>query len=314
MDIIADFYDNEVDRWELLGNNLNILSEAIDNEKELIPLSEKSWWSVYSRLVNYRKGSLSAKVDKESIDKRPCFLCHENRPAEQRVILWEDYEILANPYPLADYHFTIASVEHTPQRILGHIKDMARLARLMAGNCVFYNGPLCGASAPDHLHFQAFKENMAINVWRPLNELVEIIKIGRSRIYTPKEDERLFPYLIIESTADKELAEIFNRIYHSLPPADPEPMMNIVMHKNGGKMRTMIVPRRRHRPTFYGTGEGEMLISPASVEMLGTFITSRKEDFDRLDAKTVKKIYREVCLTPKTFDNVINAIKTYQPT
>lgn len=312
-EIIEEFYNTEVDNWKLLSDNLDLLNDSIDNEKELMQISDENHWGAYCRLVNYRKGSLTAKIDKKSIEKRPCFLCEENRPEDQGVLEFEDYEILANPYPIADLHLTIAHKEHRPQRIKGRIKDMARIARLMPGNCVFYNGPLCGASAPDHLHFQALQESIAMNMWRPVAELEEILKIGKSRIYAPKEGDTLFPYFIIISAADKELVEIFDIIYNSLPAAEPEPMMNIVMHKDGGKMRTMIVPRQKHRPSFYGSGEGEMLISPASVEMLGTFITSRQEDFDRMDAETVKKTYDEVCMTRREFDTVVEKIKNHKP-
>ena len=302
-----NFFDYEADRWELLKENLGSLSTAIDNEKRIQTL-DTSNWEVYVRQVNYRKASLSAKVDNESLAKRPCFLCSDNRPEEQEVIHWGDYDILANPYPLADMHFTIAATEHTPQRIAGRIKDMARITRLNPYNCTFYNGPLCGASAPDHFHFQSFHESMSMNMWRPVEELCEVLKVGKSRAYRSPKGDTPFPYFIISSASDKELEEIFDRIYKSLPPAEPEPMMNIVMMKDGGKMRTLIVPRSKHRPSFYGTGEGKMLVSPASVEMLGTFVTSREEDFARLDAETVNRIYAEVCLSDDEFDRVIDRL------
>ena len=310
-DLFENFYNNEVNRWKLLHENLDLLSAAIDEEKTIQSL-ENSKWEIYARKVNYRKGSLSAKVDNESLAKRPCFLCSDNRPDEQGVMHWEGYDILANPYPLADMHFTIASTEHIPQRIAGRIKDMARIARMLPDNCVFYNGAMCGASAPDHFHFQSFQGSLSLNMWRPLDELREILKLGKSRVCVPHTGETPFPYLIIDSAADKELTEIFDLIYKALPEAEPEPMMNIVMLKNCGRMLTLIVPRRRHRPSTYGTGEGEMLISPASVEMLGTFITSRDEDFDRLDSETVNQIYREVCLTDSMFDEVISRLTAGQ--
>lgn len=310
-EIFENFYDNEVDRWELLNKNLDILSTAIDNEKSIQTL-DTSNWEVYARRVNYRKASLSAKVDNESLAKRACFLCSDNRPEEQGVIHWENYDFLANPYPLADMHFTIASTEHTPQRIAGKIKDMARITRMLPGNCTFYNGPLCGASAPDHFHFQSFHESMSMNMWRPVEELCEVFRFGKSRVYRPQKGDTPFPYFLISSASDKELADIFDRIYKALPPAEPEPMMNIIMIKDGGRMRTLIVPRSKHRPSFYGTGEGEMLVSPASVEMLGTFITSREEDFDRLDAETVRRIYNEVCLSDDEFDSVVAGLTAAQ--
>lgn len=309
--IAEDFYDYEADNWQLLNDNLDILSKAIENEKKLLSIDEGPW-EVYARLVEYRKGSLSAKIDNKSLSQRPCFLCEENRPEEQGILDWEEYEILANPYPLDDYHFTIAAREHVPQRIKGRIKDMAKLTRVMPDNCVFYNGPLCGASAPDHFHFQGIKQVLSINMWRPLSELKEIAKIGKSKVYRSVPEKSLYPYIIIDSAADKDLVLIFDKLYDSLPEAEPEPMMNIVMYKDGGRVRTLIVPRKRHRPSFYGIGEGEMLISPASIEMLGTFVTSRKEDFDRLDLDTVKRIYQEVTLSEEELDEVINRFMNQQ--
>ena len=303
-----EFYDIESEEWKLLSDNRNHLSDAIDNERQILDLASDVW-EVYVRLLDYRKGSLSAKVDATSLAERPCFLCADNRPKEQGVMEWENYEILVNPYPVGDYHFTIASNKHEPQRILGRIKDMARISRLMPDNCVFYNGPLCGASAPDHFHFQGIQGSLSLNIHIPLDKLTEVVKFGKSRVYRSNPDNSLFPYLIINSATDKELVEIFDKIYAALPPAEPEPMMNIVMFKDNSRIRTMIVPRKRHRPLCYGTGEGQMLISPASIEMLGTFVPPRKEDFERLDGETVKQIYREVTLEPEEFEAVIEKLK-----
>ncbi len=309
--IFEEFVDEELSAWPLAAQNYDYLNKITDNRQTIESFDEKIGerpWYIEKLLCSHRKASLSAKVDQKSLSERPCFLCKANRPEEQGAIEWENYEILLNPYPIGDPHFTIASKLHEPQRIAGRIKDMARLARMMPWCCVFYNGPLCGASAPDHLHFQATEQMLCANTWTPKKNLTQVIRLGKSTLYAPTPSNSLFPYFIIDSASDRDLSEIFDIVYNALPQADPEPMMNVVAMKTEGRMSVAIIPRRRHRPSFYGTGPDEMLISPASAEMLGLFITSRQEDFDRLDLQTVRRIYDEVTLSPEEFSEVIDRI------
>lgn len=307
-DAVSVLFEQQLDTWPMFAENYDRLGDALDNDVNLTEDEQDVVWHIYKMLLDYRKTSLGAKIDPASLSARPCFLCADNRPAEQRAVNWRDYEILVNPYPIADEHLTIPAVAHVPQRIKGRIRDMAAIARALPDRCVIYNGPKCGASAPDHMHFQAITGFFSINIWMPPEDLVEIARIRSARIYIPTENNSRFPYFIIQSGKDADLEQMFDTVYNALPPAEPEPMMNIAMIKNGSRSRTFIVPRRAHRPACYGTGEGQMLISPATIEMLGTFVTSRQEDFDRLDLQTVKSIYNEVCLTDDEYDEVIRKI------
>lgn len=110
-----------------------------------------------------RSVSSSARVDTKSIAERPCFLCADALPAEQRGLLWEDrYLLLANPAPILDDHLTIAHVDHRPQRLRGCVDDLLALTEALSTHfTLLYNGPRCGASAPDHLHFQACARGLA---------------------------------------------------------------------------------------------------------------------------------------------------------
>lgn len=308
---IDELFEKQLDEWPMFDDNYNLLGNAIENNIEISDTEAKEpFWAMFKMLLQYRKGSLSAKIDSESIASRACFLCAENRPFQQRAIDWNGYEILVNPYPVADSHLTIAVKEHIPQRIAGHIRDMAKLARILPGHCVFYNGPRCGASAPDHMHFQALDQCFSVNVWMPPEQLKTIRKYKSATLYRPHTNNRLFPYFIIESEKDNDLEVMFNRILLALPPSEPEPMMNIVMFRNDSRIRTLIVPRRAHRPSCYGSDGGRMLVSPASVEMLGTFITSRTEDFERLTRDKIIEIYHEVCLNDEQFDEILDRIPT----
>ena len=306
---IETLFGSQLCKWALFSENYDHCAESIKGEVELTADIAPCCWRIHKILLSHRKNSLAANIDSKAIAERRCFLCADNRPKEQESIRWRDYEILVNPYPIADNHLTIAHIEHTPQRILGRIRDMAALTRIVPSLCVFYNGPKCGASAPDHMHFQAFAESFSTNIWMSPTLLTEIARTGAARLYIPTKDNSIFPYFIIDSGKDKDLEAMFNKIYDTLPQIEPEPMMNIVMFKNGSKTRTLIVPRKAHRPSFYGNREGQMLVSPASVEMLGSFVTSRQEDFEKLNLPTVERIYKEVCLPDEEFENIVEKIK-----
>lgn len=196
-----------------------------------------------------RAVSTVAKVDLASIAARPCFLCASNRPSEQRSIEWEDLEILVNPFPVFPGHLTIAAHNHCPQTMLGRTAQMRRLCRALPGYTVFFNGARCGASAPDHMHFQA---------------------VPSRYMRIPK---RFYTYELPE--ADFSAEEI-------------DPMVNMVC--TDGVIT--VIPRAKHRPDCYG----ELLVSPAAIDLCGTLIAVRRNDFDRLDAAKVDSIIREVTL------------------
>ncbi len=194
-----------------------------------------------------RAVSTAAKVDAASIATRPCFLCAANRPAQQLAIEWEDMEILVNPFPIFPGHLTIAAKAHVPQSLLGRAAQMRRLSRALPGYTVFFNGAKSGASAPDHMHFQAVP----------------------SRYMNPTS--MAYTYELPE--ADFSAEEI-------------DPMVNMVCTDG----IITVIPRTKHRPDCYG----ELLVSPASIDLCGTLIAVRRSDFDALDAGRVEQIIREV--------------------
>ena len=225
--------------------------------------------------------STGARVDAASIKARPCFLCAANRPQEQ-IADWRfaGYELLVNPFPIFREHFTIAARELTPQLIAGRAGHMCAIAGEMPGYAVFYNGARCGASAPDHFHFQAV----------PADAL-------------PFLAARSFPFKVFTfsvssgADADTAMSKVLDAVSR-LPgqPACGEPMVNILAVAAGsGTVEFTVIPRRAHRPDFYGTGTGQMLVSPASVDLAGVMIVPREEDFGRLDDALASRILEQVC-------------------
>ncbi|MDR0540860.1 MAG: DUF4922 domain-containing protein, partial [Dysgonamonadaceae bacterium] len=220
--------------------------------------------------------SSAAKVDTKSISERKCFLCADNRPPEQKSVPFKgQYSILINPYPIFPRHLTIPALEHTPQLIASRFGDMLDLAQQLDDYIVFYNGPKCGASAPDHFHFQAGNKG-----------------------FLPIESDRNWENVIrIESENKQEILDLFQQIYDSLPlqPDDTEPMMNILTWYENGKWITCLFPRKKHRPAcYYAEGDANLLISPASVDMGGVFITSLEKDFEKITAEDIARILDEV--------------------
>ena len=211
--------------------------------------------------------STGAKVDKASIAARPCFLCRDNRPQCQHVHQWGNYEILVNPFPIFPGHLTIASCRHEPQSVNGHVGDMLRLACELEGYTVFYNGPQCGASAPDHLHFQAVPSE-----YMPLDR-----RYPFKRHYFIDSHERV--------------GEALSELLYSLSAYGDEPMVNIALRAvDSSTIEAVVVPRRAHRPQCYDT----VKVSPGAVDVFGTLITVSEADFDTVDSSLAASVFNDV--------------------
>lgn len=211
--------------------------------------------------------STGAKVDKASIAARPCFLCRDNRPQCQHVHQWGNYEILVNPFPIFPGHLTIASCRHEPQSVNGHVGDMLRLACDLEGYTVFYNGPQCGASAPDHLHFQAVPSE-----YMPLDR-----RYPFKRHYFIDSHERV--------------GEALSELLYSLSAYGDEPMVNIALRAvDSSIIEAVVVPRRAHRPQCYDT----VKVSPGAVDVFGTLITVSEADFDAVDSSLAASVFNDV--------------------
>lgn len=285
-------FDSQIEHFQLLSDNYNIYDQAPSGEI----LFDNCFWITEKVLLSYRKASLSADLDSIAKGERACFLCRSARPAQQESVEWNDYEILVNPYPVDALHFTIVNKDHIPQSLGGRIFDMVRLANALPEQAIFYNGPKCGASAPDHMHFQAVDRESAANFAIKKDYLIPCAKIGETRIFTSLPNMSPFGYFLMCVKSYKDIMPAYNAIISSLSEGNnvSEPPINVVAIDFGNETRVAIIPRKRHRPKCYGTGEGQMLISPASLEMMGRFITSRAEDYERLDEKTMAAIYSEV--------------------
>lgn len=260
--------------------------------------------------------SSAAKVDQKSIAERACFLCNENRPAEQKGILFgKQFLILINPYPIFNTHLTISSSSHIDQRFLVNAQVLLELAAAMEGFTVLYNGPESGASAPDHLHFQAGEESFL-----PVNEEYEHLKVHSGILLSSAENIQIWAFnrylrkmISIETTSMDEGITVMNdycHIFRELQPEKIEPMMNVLCSFSKGKWVIHLFPRKAHRPDHYfAHGEKQLLISPGSVDLGGVFVVPRKEDFDKITKNDVVDILAQVSLDDESFDELILGMK-----
>ncbi|MEN6621839.1 MAG: DUF4922 domain-containing protein [Smithella sp.] len=258
-----------------------------------------------------RSVSSGAAVDQESIKKRACFLCPDNLPCEQKGILYKKkYLILCNPAPIFEKHFTIVHVQHQPQAITGSIESLLDIsADLSPDFIVFYNGPACGASAPDHLHFQAVPANVL-----PLSEIFpdHFGKIENTPVQIYKAEGINRSAVIISGRDKSLLLSKFARLMqaaHNIVAASDEPMINVLCFYKDESWRVIIFFRGKHRPAaFYQEGDRRIFVSPGSIDMAGVIITPLKLDFDRLDCEGISRIYDEVSITEEAVNKIIKTI------
>jgi ATP adenylyltransferase/5',5'''-P-1,P-4-tetraphosphate phosphorylase II len=262
-----------------------------------------------------RMQSSAAKTDQKSIAARPCFLCAENRPVEQNEIdFGEQFVILVNPFPIFKLHYTISSIAHTEQRFLPNTQTFLELAEAMEGFIVIYNGPECGASAPDHLHFQAGESSLLpiSSEFEQLKKSSRILFLGTNTTVYATENY-LRKMISIETTSMKEglnLIEIYYRHFQSMQPEKVEPMMNALCLWKAGKWTIHLFPRKAHRPSqYFASGMEHILISPGSVDFGGLFITPRREDFDKITREDVVDILDQVCIDQADFIELTEHIR-----
>lgn len=256
--------------------------------------------------------SSGAKVDAKSIRERRCFLCAANRPVEQEGIPFlGHYELLVNPFPIFPRHLTVPETEHVPQLIGHRFADMLELARQLTDFTIFYNGPRCGASAPDHAHFQAGNRGfMPIEAdWR--TRIAEtVVQTAHANLYSLDDAPRTT--LVIDTDNADEACRFFQAICHALsvPEGDEEPMMNVLSLYESGRWTVFVFPRAKHRPACYtAEGDARLLSSPASVDLGGVFITPVEQDFLKITADDIAQILSEVCLAPEPFARVKEHIR-----
>lgn len=269
----------------------------------------------YEVIIQYnpqRSVSSGASVDGESIKNRPCFLCHANLPAEQKSILYRnDYSILCNPAPIFDLHFTIAHRQHRPQSLDGSFRDFLTLASDLASDFeIFYNGPACGASAPDHLHFQAIRAGQLPVLKNVETQFQYVKEINDVKIYAGKNLDRSI--LLLTSRSAEELENQFGKVMRLLQErltSDEEPKINVIGNYEAEKWRVFIFLRAKHRPdAFFAKGEKRIFISLGAIDMAGVIITPLIRNFNNLTAATIREIYQEVSRTNDFVTKIIDKI------
>lgn len=301
------FIEEQKAVWPLAGGNFAAL-EGVRTRSIEMP----GGWTVRVQFNPARIVSSGAKVDARTIRERKCFLCGANRPAEQGGIdVLGRYTLLINPFPIFPRHLTIPDTSHTPQLIAGRMADMYRLAAALDGYTVFYNGPRCGASAPDHMHFQAGNSDfLTLPAAIEGSELETVATDGESILaLSARLPLRTF---VIDAESAEAAERLFGRLYAAMPVDESadEPMMNVLALATPAGVRFIVIPRKRHRPSFYGNGEpGTMLLSPASVDLGGVFITPLEKDFDALDAATVTRVLDELCLSDSEIRKIAADVK-----
>lgn len=313
--------DNQIDKF--VKDQLSVWPLAAENYRSLKKAGSKvlsiGGLPVTVQLNPCRRISSEASLDKESINRRPCFLCPENRPAEQTNIEFEGrkgrrYRVTLNPYPIFPSHLVISSFEHTPQSIWHRYQDLLDFVRENNEYLGFYNGPESGASAPDHMHFQACPQGLT-----PLqNRVDELLAAGDDKTLdylTNVKEARLFHlneyargvFVLCGATA-KSTAKLFYRLLDCAPVPDgsSEPKMNIIAWCHEGEYRTAVIFRERHRPHNYSSsGADHLAMSPGCADLAGVYVTTREEDFDKLDAGLLSQVVREIAASEETEKEII---------
>jgi len=305
-------FNSQLNSWELLNKNYIALKNI---------QTKSFWFDSFKLKVQFnpeRMKSTSAEVDENSVKNRECFLCIKNLPEEQKGIkIRDDFILLCNPYPIFPQHFTISSFNHNPQSIIESFGELLELTRLLSPDyTVVYNGPACGASAPDHLHFQAGTKN-----FMPIENDIQQLKNDFGKTVQEDEfitttfiDDGLRKLILIESAEQKMIEKSFRnffKVYKELSKEEVEPMLNILCTYNEEfGWNVIIFLRSKHRPEcFYKNDPDRMLISPAAIDLGGVVITPREEDFVRVDKGLLQQIFREVSLDDKTFSILVKKVK-----
>lgn len=284
IDKMESFFEAQLREWTTARDNHEALTQVWSRELT----STKLPTALRVQCNPARIVSTGASIDKASIAARPCFLCAANRPKEQHSIaLNKEFEWLVNPFPILRNHYTIASTTHRKQSIAEGYDALIQATKALPEEyIVFYNGPKCGASAPDHLHLQA-----------GIGDDIPLIKYAKS---LPDEElcQAIAPFgYMVYLIHDAEDSSAFDRLYAMLPlpEGEYEPRMNVVAYRKGEQVSLIVIPRHAHRPHCYAAeGDARYLISPGALDMCGLIVTPRAEDYERLTAAKAMEILCDV--------------------
>ena len=303
---ISRFFNRQLEMWEDARHRFRDLKHV-----EVRQLSDQ----LKVQFNPARIVSTGAKIDKHTLGERPCFLCERNRPKEQMTKQIDDhFQLLVNPFPILPVHFTIPATKHQPQSIYRHYGEMHRLLSLHSELMVFYNGPKCGASAPDHLHFQAGTSGvlpLQTNWQRLSRNLTDVISLTDEEKISVLRDFLVPAFVIISKSEDSD-EELFHRLYRSMPMRgdESEPMMNIIAWRKGDEFISVVIPREKHRPdAYFAEGEAQMMVSPGALDMAGLIITPREEDFNKINLDKATALLRECGISAEKMEAIVSNLK-----
>lgn len=303
---ISRFFNRQLEMWEDARHRFRDLKHV-----EVRQLSDQ----LKVQFNPARIVSTGAKIDKHTLGERPCFLCERNRPKEQMTKQIDDhFQLLVNPFPILPVHFTIPATKHQPQSIYRHYGEMHRLLSLHSELMVFYNGPKCGASAPDHLHFQAGTSGvlpLQTNWQRLSRSLTDVISLNDEEKISVLSDFLVPAFVIISKSEDSD-EELFHRLYRSMPMRgdESEPMMNIIAWRKGDEFISVVIPREKHRPdAYFAEGEAQMMVSPGALDMAGLIITPREEDFSKINLDKATALLRECGISAEKMEAIVSNLK-----
>ncbi len=287
-------FERQTRAWPQLARGIEGLAQAMTRRLRI------DWFDVFIRHLPHRAASTQAPVDRESIAQRPCFLCAENLPSEEEgVPFGDDFIIYCNPFPVVDRHLTIAHRAHGLQGIANQFGAMLDLAAALPGYFVIYNGPECGASVPDHMHFQAGSRRLF-----PIEKDTHRI----TSVSIPNYRRNVF---LLRGRDRSALCGRMDRAIDLLTEATskrPEPLINIAVTHESGEWMSYLFPRVKHRPeVFYS---GELTVSPGAIDLCGIFVVPLAHDFERITGDDIAAIFREVTLPDGPFREVARKLES----
>lgn len=304
---ISRFFNRQLEKWDDARHRFRDLKHV-----ETKKLSEE----VRLQFNPARIVSTGAKIDKKTLGERPCFLCDKNRPKEQMSQqIDERFHLLVNPFPILPVHFTIPARKHQPQAIYKNYGEMHRFLSLHSELMVFYNGPKCGASAPDHFHFQAGTSGilpLQANWQRLSRNLTDIISLNDEEKIAVVRDF-IVPAFVIISKSEESDETLFHRLYKSMPMRgdETEPMINIIAWRKEDEYISVVIPREKHRPeAYFAEGDAQVMVSPGALDMSGLIITPREEDFHKLTEESATTILQECGISTEKMNSIVTKLKT----
>ena len=329
---VLDFFATQLDKWEEARERV----EDLQNNVQMRQLETED----YTLAVQYNPSrivSTVAKVDKKDIKKRPCFLCDKNRPAVQDELSVEGrYQVLINPFPILPYHLTLPTRRHVPQTLECLLPLFGKMAWQMPDFFVFYNGPQCGASAPDHAHLQAGRRGTV-----PIERDWKFYETKLEKVFplNPKEEAELdemgytssqagvyqlhgyaCPAFVVKGCQLETDYYLLKKLIAAQAVVQGclgqiEPDLNILGWRQeggpgeGDQVVFVVFPRRKHRPDcYFATGKQQFVISPGSIDMGGLIITPREEDYLRLTPKQASSILSEVAITESEASQIVKRL------